>query len=86
MNATPSVPAVSFSHIGFYVKDIVAMEDFFRRVMGFVVTDRGKLGSVVRVSNVGRSSGSDRERSTARWRVDRLLTVAECDFAYPYLT
>ena len=46
MSASPSVPAVSFSHIGFFVKDIVAMEDFFRRVMGFVVTDRGNLGTV----------------------------------------
>ena len=46
MSNSTSVPAVSFSHVGFFVKDIVAMEDFFRRVMGFIVTDRGDLGKV----------------------------------------
>ena len=42
----PGVPAVAFSHMGFYVRDIVAMEDFYRRVLGFTVTDRGNLGPV----------------------------------------
>jgi catechol-2,3-dioxygenase len=37
---------ISFSHVGFYVKDMVVMEDFFRRVMDFIVTDRGNLGPV----------------------------------------
>ena len=46
MSQTAAVPAVAFSHVGFFVKDIVAMEDFFRRVMGFIVTDRGNLGPV----------------------------------------
>ena len=32
-----------FSHVGFYVRDIVKMEDFYKRVMGFIVTDRGNL-------------------------------------------
>lgn len=41
-----AVPAVSFSHFGFFVRDIDAMEDFFRRVLGFTVTDRGGLGAV----------------------------------------
>jgi catechol 2,3-dioxygenase-like lactoylglutathione lyase family enzyme len=41
-----AVPAVAFSHFGFFVRDIDVMEDFFRRVLGFTVTDRGGLGQV----------------------------------------
>ena len=37
------VPALSFSHMGFFVRDIARVEDFYRRVMGFTVTDRGHL-------------------------------------------
>ena len=33
----------SFSHVGFYVRDIAKMEDFYKRVLGFIVTDRGHL-------------------------------------------
>jgi catechol-2,3-dioxygenase len=36
-------PALSFSHLGFYVRDIKAMEDFYTRVLGFAVSDRGEL-------------------------------------------
>ena len=48
MSATASrpVPAVAFSHLGFYVRDLARMEDFYRRVLGFTVTDRGNLGTV----------------------------------------
>ena len=45
-DAGVAVPAVAFSHMGFYVRDIVAMEDFYCRVLGFSVTDRGNLGPV----------------------------------------
>ena len=34
---------LAFSHIGLFVTDLAAMEDFYSRVMGFTVTDRGKL-------------------------------------------
>jgi catechol-2,3-dioxygenase len=40
-----SVPQLSFSHIGIYVTDAGRMEDFYTRVLGFSVTDRGLLGS-----------------------------------------
>jgi catechol-2,3-dioxygenase len=40
-----SVPRLSFSHIGIYVTDAARMEDFYTRVLGFSVTDRGLLGS-----------------------------------------
>jgi catechol 2,3-dioxygenase-like lactoylglutathione lyase family enzyme len=38
-----SVPSLAFSHMGFYVRDLALMEDFYSRVLGFTVTDRGEL-------------------------------------------
>jgi catechol-2,3-dioxygenase len=40
------VPAFSFSHMGMFVADLARMEDFYTRVLGFAVTDRGALGSI----------------------------------------
>ena len=40
-NFTQSGP--SFSHLGFYVRDLAKMEDFYKRVLGLIVTDRGHL-------------------------------------------
>ena len=40
-----SVPEFSFSHMGIFVTDPARMEDFYTRVLGFAVTDRGSLGS-----------------------------------------
>jgi catechol-2,3-dioxygenase len=34
------------SHIGVYVHDVPKMEDFYTRVLGFTVTDRGKVRGV----------------------------------------
>lgn len=34
---------LSMSHIGLYVHDLPLMEDFYTRVLGFTVTDRGKV-------------------------------------------
>ena len=31
------------SHIGLYVHDVPRMEDFYTRILGFTVTDRGKV-------------------------------------------
>lgn len=41
-----TVPHLRFSHFGFFVRDIAAMEDFYTRVLGLVVTDRGLLGTM----------------------------------------
>jgi len=41
-----SVPEFSFSHMGMFVTDLARMEDFYTRVLGFAVTDRGLLGTV----------------------------------------
>jgi catechol-2,3-dioxygenase len=38
-----SVPEFAFSHMGMHVTDAARMEDFYTRVMGFAVTDRGPL-------------------------------------------
>ena len=40
------VPEFSFSHMGMFAADVARMEDFYTRVLGFTVTDRGLLGSV----------------------------------------
>ncbi|HYG55660.1 MAG TPA: VOC family protein [Burkholderiales bacterium] len=40
-----SVPSMEFSHMGMYVADLARMEDFYTRVLGFCVTDRGVLGA-----------------------------------------
>jgi catechol 2,3-dioxygenase-like lactoylglutathione lyase family enzyme len=38
-----SRPGLSFSHFGFFVRDLAKMEDFYVRVLGFTVSDRGNL-------------------------------------------
>ena len=38
--------ALSFSHMGFYVRDIARMARFYRDTLGFFETDRGQLGPV----------------------------------------
>ena len=38
-------PRLSFSHMGIFVADLARMEDFYTRVLGFAVTDRGELGA-----------------------------------------
>ncbi len=35
-------PRIQFSHFGMNVRDLEKMEDFYTRVIGFTVTDRGK--------------------------------------------
>src|SRR5436190_18886016 len=39
-------PNLVFSHMGLSVKDIARMEDFYSRVLGFTVTDRGTAGGM----------------------------------------
>lgn len=36
-------PGFHFSHVGLYVTDLVRMTDFYERLLGFTVTDRGQL-------------------------------------------
>jgi catechol 2,3-dioxygenase len=43
METSPLNIAMRFSHMGFFVHDLSAMENFYRKVMGFTVTDRGQL-------------------------------------------
>ena len=44
-----SIPRLSFSHMGMYVADLARMEDFYTRVLGFAVMDRGNLGETALV-------------------------------------
>jgi catechol-2,3-dioxygenase len=37
--------SLSFSHMGFYVRDLSRMAGFYTEVMGFFITDRGLLGT-----------------------------------------
>jgi catechol-2,3-dioxygenase len=39
------IPKFAFSHMGMFVADAARMEDFYTRLLGFAVTDRGKLGT-----------------------------------------
>ena len=38
------LPPFSLSHVGMYVHDMERMLEFYTKVMGFVVTDRGRAG------------------------------------------
>ncbi len=50
---------LSFSHMGFFVKDIQAMADFYSGVLDFTITDRGHLDTPNgRVELVFTSSGN----------------------------
>jgi len=43
---TLRAPNLMFSHMGLSVKDIGRMEDFYSRILGFTVTDRGEAGGM----------------------------------------
>ena len=36
-------PRLAFNHMGLYVFDLAVMEDFYTRVLGFAVSDRGEV-------------------------------------------
>jgi catechol-2,3-dioxygenase len=40
-----ATPSLSFSHFGIHVADVPRMEDFYTRVLGLLVSDRGTLPS-----------------------------------------
>ena len=37
------MPELAFSHFGFFVRDLERMADFYSRVLGFAISDRGEL-------------------------------------------
>ena len=67
MNAFTSARPV-FSHVGIYVRDIAKMEDFYRRVMGFIVTDRGEPVAELRPVSRGTSTAEALARLAAQAR------------------
>jgi catechol 2,3-dioxygenase-like lactoylglutathione lyase family enzyme len=48
-------PSLAFSHVGVFVKDIERMVDFYTRVMGFVVSDRGVLDHGAKIAFLTRN-------------------------------
>ena len=46
------IPRAAFSHVGIYVHDLAKMEDFYTRLLGLVVTDRGPLETPVGMQNL----------------------------------
>ena len=40
-------PVMKFSHLGLVVKDLPMMEEFYTRVLGFELTDKGTTGQGV---------------------------------------
>ncbi len=41
---TDKAPIMKFSHLGLVVKDLPMMQDFYTRVLGFTLTDKGTTG------------------------------------------
>jgi len=39
-------PHLAFSHVGIFVCDMVLMEDFYARVLGVFITDRGVVNEM----------------------------------------
>lgn len=46
LEAPDRAPRIQFSHFGINVRDLARMEDFYTRVVGFTVTDRGEVGEL----------------------------------------
>jgi len=44
MTRTTAPASLRFSHVGLFVTEMARMADFYTRVLGFTVTDEGKLG------------------------------------------
>ena len=58
-----ALPDLRFSHFGFFVRDMTRMEDFYVRVLGLTVTDRGGRGN-----RTDRPGGADRTRQQCQLR------------------
>lgn len=43
LKAEARAPKIQFSHFGLNVRDLARMEDFYTRIVGFTVTDRGSV-------------------------------------------
>lgn len=46
LKAPARAPKIQFSHFGINVRDLDRMEDFYTKVVGFTVTDRGTVDSL----------------------------------------
>ncbi len=64
-------PNLMFSHMGLSVKNMPKMEDFYTRVLGFTVTDRGEAGGMQLVF-LSRSPDDHHQIVLASGRPDQL--------------
>lgn len=80
------LPAISFSHVGVYVKDMEKMVAFYQRLLGLVVTDRGPLrdGEIVFLSRdtidhhqIALVSGRTSEETTVNQLAFRLGSLGD---------
>ena len=62
-----STPAVHFSHVGIFVRDIARMERFYTKFLGFLVSDAGDLGAT-RMAFLSRSSDTHHQIVLAEGR------------------
>ena len=69
--STTVAPNLQFSHMGLSVKEIAKMEDFYGRVLGFTVTDRGEAGGMKLVF-LSRDPGDHHQIVLATGRPDAL--------------
>src|SRR4051812_28373768 len=89
MNSTRPL-SLRFSHIGLFVADLAAMEDFYSRVLGFTVTDRGRLPTPqgdVNLVFLSRDPGEHHQIVLASGRPDELPfnVVNQISFRVPDL-
>lgn len=80
------LPQISFSHVGVYVFDIEKMVDFYERMLGLVVTDRGPLrgGQIVFLSRdttdhhqIAFVTGREAEQTTVNQLAFRLDSLGD---------
>ena len=80
------LPRIAFSHIGVYVFDMPKMVDFYQRMLGLVVTDRGEIrgGEIVFLSRATSDhhqlalvGGRQAEQTTVNQLAFRLDSLAD---------
>lgn len=52
---TTPPPNAQFKHVGIYVRDLEGMADFYNRLLGLVITDRGTIPSGAKIIFLSRS-------------------------------
>lgn len=72
MTAAP--PNAQFRHVGIYVRDIEAMAQFYKRLLGLIVTDTGIAPSGGRIMFLSRSTTEHHQLVLVEGRTDAMGT------------